>query len=92
MRTALRITIVIALASITIGVGAAAGSTTPRPRARVDLAVAEQATVQRSDDRIAWYSSRGPTWCDAHFKPDFVAPGHGIVAAAAKNSTGLGPV
>jgi subtilisin family serine protease len=46
-----------------------------------------QATVARSDDRVAWYSSRGPTWYDAQFKPDLVAPGHGIVAAAARTST-----
>ena len=50
-------------------------------------AVESQATVKRSDDRIASYSSRGPTWFDAHLKPDVVAPGHGIVAAAARNST-----
>jgi serine protease AprX len=31
--------------------------------------------------------SRGPTWCDAIAKPDLVAPGHGLVAAAAKSST-----
>lgn len=44
-------------------------------------------TNVRSDDRIASYSSRGPTWYDARAKPDVVAPGHGLVAAAAKSST-----
>ena len=33
------------------------------------------------------YSSRGPTWYDGMAKPDLVAPGHGLVAAAAKSST-----
>jgi serine protease AprX len=41
----------------------------------------------RSDDRVATYSSRGPTWYDAIAKPDLVASGHGLVAAAAKSST-----
>ena len=44
-------------------------------------------TNRRSDDRVANYSSRGPTWYDARAKPDLVAPGHGLVAAAAKSST-----
>ena len=32
-------------------------------------------TVTRSDDEVAWYSSRGPTWYDGFQKPDLVAPG-----------------
>ena len=32
-------------------------------------------TVDRSDDRVAPYSSRGPSWYDGFAKPDFVAPG-----------------
>jgi subtilisin family serine protease len=44
-------------------------------------------TNRHSDDRVANYSSRGPTWYDARAKPDLVAPGHGLVAAAAKSST-----
>ena len=43
-------------------------------------------TNRRSDDRVANYSSRGPTWYDGSAKPDLVAPGHGLVAAAAKSS------
>jgi len=44
-------------------------------------------TVGASDknDRIAWFSSRGPTF-DLRIKPDIVAPGVGIWAALAKNS------
>ena len=32
-------------------------------------------TVTRRDDRVAWYSSRGPSWYDGYQKPDVVAPG-----------------
>jgi serine protease AprX len=35
-------------------------------------------TVDRSDDRIAGFSSRGPTAIDLAAKPDLVAPGVGI--------------
>jgi len=44
-------------------------------------------TNTRIDDRVGAYSSRGPTWYDGIAKPDLVAPGHGLVAAAAKLST-----
>lgn len=37
-------------------------------------------TVQRSDDEVASYSSRGPTVFDGLFKPDLVAPGNQVVA------------
>ena len=44
-------------------------------------------TNTRIDDRVDLYSSRGPTWYDGGAKPDLVAPGHGLVAAAAKSSS-----
>jgi serine protease AprX len=44
-------------------------------------------TNARTDDRVAPYSSRGPTWYDGRAKPDLVAPGHGLVAAAALSSS-----
>src|SRR5207244_7656023 len=44
-------------------------------------------TVARGDDGVPDYSSAGPTWYDAHAKPDLVAPGHNIVAAAARQGT-----
>jgi serine protease AprX len=44
-------------------------------------------TNMRSDDRVANYSSRGPTWYDGAAKPDLVAPGHGLVSVAATSST-----
>ena len=37
-------------------------------------------TVDRGDDRVAPYSSRGPTRFDFAVKPDVVAPGSGIVS------------
>ncbi|MBA2416599.1 MAG: S8 family peptidase, partial [Geodermatophilaceae bacterium] len=37
-----------------------------------------QGTVDRLDDAIAWFSSRGPTAVDQTAKPDLVAPGVGI--------------
>ena len=39
-----------------------------------------QDTVPRDDDRVAPYSSRGPTWYDGFVKPDVVAPGHKLIS------------
>ena len=43
-------------------------------------------TVDRRDDTIASYSSRGPTMIDFDVKPDLVAPGTGTVSLATPNS------
>ncbi|MEO5742411.1 MAG: S8 family peptidase, partial [Vicinamibacterales bacterium] len=43
-------------------------------------------TVTRVDDRIAPYSSRGPSWYDGFAKPDFVAPGDNLLSVAAAGS------
>ena len=43
-------------------------------------------TPQRSDDEVASYSSRGPTYGDGFVKPDLVAPGNRIVSLAAPAS------
>jgi hypothetical protein len=39
-----------------------------------------QATVTRTDDAVAPYSSRGPSWFDAFAKPDVLAPGHKLLS------------
>jgi serine protease AprX len=44
-------------------------------------------TVTRADDRVAPYSSRGPSWYDGFAKPDFVAPGDNLLSVAAVGST-----
>ena len=43
-------------------------------------------TRRRGDDRIANYSSRGPTWFDGEAKPDVAAPGHNLLSVAARSS------
>ena len=40
-------------------------------------------TVDRADDTVAPYSSRGPAWYSGVAKPDLVAPGHKLVAVGA---------
>jgi serine protease AprX len=66
-----------------------AGITSPgnAPSAITVGALRIEDTVSRSDDWVPDYSSRGPTWYDAFVKPDIVAPGHNIVAVAAKRGT-----
>ena len=49
-------------------------------------ASSSQGTVDRRDDKIALYSSRGPTMIDFAAKPDLVAPGTGTVSLATQNS------
>ena len=41
----------------------------------------------RSDDRVAGFSSRGPSWYDGFAKPDLVAPGSNMVSNAVAGST-----
>ena len=41
-------------------------------------------TTAHSDDRVAFFSSRGPSWYDGHAKPDLVAPGVALTSNAAK--------
>jgi serine protease AprX len=43
-------------------------------------------TIDRRDDTMASYSSRGPTMIDFAAKPDLVAPGTGTVSLAVKDS------
>jgi serine protease AprX len=44
-------------------------------------------TATRTDDKIASYSSKGPTAIDHIVKPDLVAPGNSVVSLMAPNST-----
>jgi serine protease AprX len=44
-------------------------------------------TADRSDDTMAGFSSRGPTWKDFSAKPDLVAPGVGTISLASPLST-----
>jgi serine protease AprX len=44
-------------------------------------------TVERGDDRVATFSSRGPTWLDGYGKPDVVAPGYGLLSDSVEGST-----
>lgn len=44
-------------------------------------------TLNRRDDVVAPYSSKGPTAIDFGAKPDIVAPGTGIISLSAPNST-----
>jgi|SRR5579884_1182173 len=41
----------------------------------------------RADDRIATYSSRGPTRLDFILKPDIIAPGNKVISLDVNNST-----
>jgi serine protease AprX len=44
-------------------------------------------TIERADDRVADYSSRGPSWLDGYAKPDVVAPGHSVMSDGVEGST-----
>lgn len=46
-----------------------------------------QGTINRNDDVVAAYSSRGPAAVDYEAKPDLVAPGTGIVSLSDPSST-----
>ena len=50
-------------------------------------AASHQGTKFRSDDIVARFSSRGPTWIDRAAKPDILAPGVGIESLSDPHST-----
>lgn len=44
-------------------------------------------TLTRADDRVAGYSSRGPSWYDGIAKPDILAPGQAMISSEVEGST-----
>jgi serine protease AprX len=64
------------------------GITSPgnSPYALTVGAIDTAGTVDSSDDKVAPYSSRGPTAFDMAVKPDVVAPGTRLVSLEAQNS------
>ena len=95
VEAAVRAGIVVVAAAGNVGVSAATGqpgyagilSPGNAPSAITVGSARTLDTIGRGDDRVANYSSRGPTWYDARPKPDLIAPGHGLVATAAKSSS-----
>jgi serine protease AprX len=57
------------------------------PHAITVGAMKTEETYPRTDDLIASYSSKGPTYIDLTVKPDVVAPGNLVVSLLAPNST-----
>jgi serine protease AprX len=70
------------------GVSVAGGITSPGTENAVITvgAMSTWATDVRTDDSVATYSSRGPTYLDRHAKPDIVAPGSGMVGPKSPGS------
>jgi len=50
-------------------------------------AMKTEGTMTTTDDQIASYSSKGPTWIDLEVKPDIVAPGNLVNSLLAPGST-----
>ena len=66
-----------------------AGITSPgnAPSAITVGALDTHFTDARSDDTVARYSSRGPTWYDAYAKPDILAPGSALTSTTSANGS-----
>jgi serine protease AprX len=57
------------------------------PSAITSGAADTKTTLFRTDDRVADFSSRGPSWYDGYAKPDVVAPGIALVSNLPSRST-----
>jgi hypothetical protein len=81
--------IVVVVAAGNLGRNGYATITSPGndPYAITVGAMKTDGTPQRSDDLIASYSSKGPTWIDFEVKPDIVAPGNLVHSLLAPGST-----
>jgi serine protease AprX len=66
-----------------------AGITSPgnAPSAITVGAAMTNGTIARTDDRVANYSSRGPSWYDGIAKPDVLAPGQALISNGADGCT-----
>jgi serine protease AprX len=91
---AVRAGLVVVVAAGNVGTDASGGtgyagvlSPGNAPSAITVGAVDTKNTPFHGDDRMAWFSSRGPTWYDGFAKPDVVAPGVGLVSDAARSSS-----
>ena len=75
--------------NMSTGLPGYAGITSPgnAPSALTVGAFDHKNTVGRDDDRLAPYSSSGPTWYDGLVKPDIVAPGHHLGSNATTRET-----
>jgi serine protease AprX len=94
VENAVRAGIVVVTAAGNIGVSAGGdtgytGITSPgnAPSAITVGAADTRNTVSTGDDRVALFSSRGPTWFDGMAKPDLVAPGVNLISDAPKSSS-----
>ena len=66
-----------------------AGVTSPgNARSAITVGAADTKDTQDvADDRVAYFSSRGPTWFDGYAKPDLVAAGVSLTANAPRHSS-----
>jgi len=95
VEAAVRAGIVVVVASGNYGVNPStgqvgyAGIASPgnAPSAITVGAASNAGTVERGDDRVASFSSRGPSWFDGYAKPDVVAPGSGLLSSEVDGST-----
>ena len=95
VESAVRAGIVVVVAAGNVGINPSTGlpayggilSPANAPSAITVGAANDQQTTRRTDDTIAPFSSRGPTWYDAYAKPDLVAPGRLVTSAMPPSAT-----